>query len=134
MSDVNIRKRMAVGIFIFLGLAILVIGVLTIGGQNKAFVRTFSARAIFDDIQGLQTGNNVWLSGMKVGTVKKIAFYGSSQVEIVLIIEKQAQVHIRKDTRAKVSTDGLVGNKIVVLSGGSDSAGAVADNDRLSSE
>src|SRR5258708_37819013 len=104
MSDLDIRKRMAVGIFLFLGLVILVIGVLTIGGQHKAFVRTISARAIFDDIQGLQTGNNVWLSGMKVGTVKKIAFYGSSQVEIVLNIEHQAQSHIHNDAKVRITT------------------------------
>jgi len=134
MSDVDIRKRMAVGIFIFLGLAILVIGVLTIGGQHKAFVRTISVRAIFDDIQGLQTGNNVWLSGMKVGTVKKIAFYGSSQVEIVLSIEHQAQSHIRRDAKVRISTDGLVGNKIVVISGGSEAAPMVANNDLLTTE
>jgi len=134
MSDVDIRKRMAVGIFIFLGLAILVIGVLTIGGQHKAFVRTISVRAIFDDIQGLQAGNNVWLSGMKVGTVKKIAFYGSSQVEIVLSIEHQAQSHIRRDAKVRISTDGLVGNKIVVISGGTEAAPAIADNDLLTTE
>jgi phospholipid/cholesterol/gamma-HCH transport system substrate-binding protein len=134
MSDTDIRKRLAVGIFIFVGLAILIIGVLTIGGQHKAFVKTISARAIFDAIQGLQTGNNVWLSGMKVGTVKKIAFYGSSQVEIVLSIEHQAQSHIRKDAKVRISTDGLVGNKIVVIAGGTDGAPPIANNDLLTTE
>ena len=134
MSDLDIGKRMAVGIFIFLGLVILVIGVLTIGGQHKAFVRTISARAIFDDIQGLQTGNNVWLSGIKVGTVKKIAFYGSSQVEIVLNIEHEAQSHIRRDAKVRITTDGLVGNKIVVISGGTEAAPIIANNDLLTTE
>lgn len=134
MSDLDIRKRMAVGIFIFLGLVILVIGVLAIGGQHKAFVRTISVRAIFDDIQGLQTGNNVWLSGMKVGTVKKIAFYGSSQVEVVLNIEHQAQSHIRRDAKVRITTDGLVGNKIVVISGGTEAAPIIVNNDLLTTE
>ncbi|HLI93264.1 MAG TPA: MlaD family protein, partial [Puia sp.] len=82
----------------------------------------------------LQSGNNVWLSGMKIGTVKKLSFYGDSKVDVILSIEKQAQPHIRRDAKARVSTDGLVGNKIVVLTGGSDSAPPVADNDRLESE
>jgi len=134
MSEVNVRKRVAVGVFIFLGLAILVVGIFTVGNQHKAFVKTITAKAIFDDIQGLQPGNNVWLSGMKVGTVKKVSFYGNSQVEIILSIEKQAQPHIRKDAKAKITTDGLVGNKIVVVYGGTENMPAIADNDVLQTE
>ena len=134
MSEVNVRKRVAVGVFIFLGLAILVVGIFTVGNQRKAFVKTITTKAIFDDIQGLQPGNNVWLSGMKVGTVKKVSFYGNSQVEIILSIEKQAQPHIRKDAKAKISTDGLVGNKIVVVYGGTENMPAIADNDVLQTE
>jgi phospholipid/cholesterol/gamma-HCH transport system substrate-binding protein len=131
MSEVSTRKRVAVGIFIVAGLVILLATVFTIGNQHKTFARTFHLQVIFDDVQGLQTGNNVWLSGMKVGTVGRIAFYGRSQVEVVLNIENRVQPHIRKDSRARVSTDGLVGNKIVIIEGGSDGAAAVVNNDRI---
>jgi phospholipid/cholesterol/gamma-HCH transport system substrate-binding protein len=134
MSEVNVRKRMAVGIFISVGLAILLVAVFTIGGQHKAFVKSIRLHIIFDNVQGLQPGNNIWLSGMKVGTVKSIGFYGNSQVAVTLNVEKQAQPHIRKDSRARITTDGLVGNKIVVIDGGSDEAPLVADNDSLQSE
>ncbi len=134
MGEINTRKKVAVGIFIFAGLTILIIGVLTIGGQHKAFTKSIQLQVVFNDVQGLQTGNNIWLSGMKVGTVKKVSFYGNSQVEVVLNIERQAQPHIRKDAKARISTDGLVGNKIVVISGGSDTAAPVADNDQLESQ
>ena len=134
MSEVNIGKRVAVGVFISLGLAILIVAVFTIGGQHKAFVKSIRLHIIFDNVQGLQPGNNIWLSGMKVGTVKSIGFYGNSQVAVVLNVEKQAQAHIRKDSKARITTDGLVGNKIVVIDGGSDQAPPVADNDSLQSE
>jgi phospholipid/cholesterol/gamma-HCH transport system substrate-binding protein len=134
MSDNSNKKKLAVGAFIFFGLLILVIGIVVIGGQRKSFTKSIRIDVVFDDVQGLQSGNNVWLSGMKVGTVKRVAFYGRSQVLVELNVEKQAQPHIRKDTRARVTTDGLVGNKIVVLSGGSDGAAPVADNDRLQTE
>jgi phospholipid/cholesterol/gamma-HCH transport system substrate-binding protein len=134
MSESNNRKKLAVGVFVFLGMLILVIGVVVIGGQRKSFTKSIRLQVVFDDVQGLQAGNNVWFSGMKVGTVKQVAFYGRSQVEVILNVERQAQPHIRKDTKARISTDGLVGNKIVVLSGGSDSMPAVADNDRLESD
>jgi phospholipid/cholesterol/gamma-HCH transport system substrate-binding protein len=134
MSEVNIGKRVAVGVFISIGLAILIVAVFTIGGQHKAFVKSIRLHIIFDNVQGLQPGNNIWLSGMKVGTVKSIGFYGNSQVAVVLNVEKQAQAHIRKDSKARITTDGLVGNKIVVIDGGSDQAQPVADNDSLQSE
>ena len=134
MSEISNRKKLAVGAFIFIGLAILLTGVMVIGGQHKAFGKSIRLDVVFDDVQGLQSGNNVWLSGMKVGTVKKVSFYGKSQVLVVLNIERQAQAHIRRDAKARISTDGLVGNKIVVLTGGSDGTAAVSDNDRLESE
>jgi phospholipid/cholesterol/gamma-HCH transport system substrate-binding protein len=134
MSEINNKKRVAVGVFLFIGLAILVVGIFTIGGQRKAFVKTFAIKAIFDDVEGLQSGNNVWLSGMKIGSVKRVAFYRNSQVEITLNIEKEAQAHIRKDARARISTDGLVGNKIVVITGGTPDSPPIAENDILQSE
>lgn len=131
MSENNRTRQVAVGVFIALGLAILIIGILTIGSQRKAFVKTISVRAIFDDVQGLQPGNNVWLSGMKIGTVKKVEFYGNAQVEIIMSIDRVAQPHIRKDAHARISTDGLVGNKIVIIEGGSEASPPVAANDLL---
>ncbi|MBS1605570.1 MAG: MCE family protein [Bacteroidetes bacterium] len=131
MSEVSTRKRVAVGVFIAIGLVILVATVFAIGNQHKTFSKVFHLHVIFDDVQGLQKGNNVWLSGMKVGTVGRIDFYGRSQVEVVLNIENSIRPHIRKDSRARVSTDGLVGNKIVMIEGGSDGAAAVVNNDRI---
>lgn len=134
MNEITASKRIAVGVFIVLGLAILIVAVFTIGGQHKAFVKSIRVHILFDDVQGLQPGNNVWLSGMKVGTVKSIEFYHNSQVAVTLNIEKKAQTHIAGDSRARISTDGLVGNKIVVISGGTEGVKAVADNDSLKSE
>src|SRR6185437_4617208 len=134
MSVVNVSKRMAVGLFITIGLAILLVAVFTIGGQHKAFVKSIRLHIVFDNVQGLQTGNNIWLSGIKVGTVKSIAFYGNSQVAVILAVDKKAQPHIRKDSKCRISTDGLIGNKIIVIDGGSDNSPQVVDNDSLQSE
>jgi len=132
MSEQDNKKQIAVGAFIFIGLAILVVGIFTIGGQRKAFIKTFRLAAVFEDAQGLQAGNNIWLSGIKVGTVKKVAFdKGSSGIEVILNVEKSAQSHIHKDATARVSTDGIVGNKILVIDGGTPSAPVIADGDSL---
>src|SRR5690606_13446462 len=125
------KKTVIVGIFVLIGIIILVAGVLTLGSAQKAFVKSFSVKAVFDDIGGLQTGNNVWYSGVKIGTVKKINFYGDSQVEIEMNIDAAVQDYIRKDSKATISSDGLIGNKIIVIYGGTSETPRIENEDRL---
>lgn len=127
------KRSVIVGIFVLLGIAILVAGVLTLGGQQKKFVKAIQLKTVFDDIGGLQPGNNVWFSGVKIGTVRKINFYGDSQVEIEMNVEEEVVEFIRKDSKATLSSDGLIGNKIIVIYGGTTLAPPVEDGDRLES-
>lgn len=123
-----------VGVFIFLGLAIFVAGVLTLGGQKKTFEKKISLKAVFKDVGGLQVGNNVWLSGVKIGTIKKMSFIGNSGVEVVMSLETKAQKFIKKDAKAKISSEGFIGNKIVVIYDGSMETPSVEENDVLAVE
>jgi phospholipid/cholesterol/gamma-HCH transport system substrate-binding protein len=125
------RKSVIVGVFTLIGIAILVAGIMTLGGQQKRFGKSFRAKAVFDDVAGLQVGNNVWFSGVKIGTVRKINFYGDSQVEIEMNIEEKTREFIRKDSKATISTDGLIGNKIIVIYGGTTQAPPIENDDRL---
>src|SRR5690554_1913382 len=125
------KKTVIVGIFVLIGIIILVAGVLTLGSAQKAFVKSFSVKAVFDDIGGLQTGNNVWYSGVKIGTVKKINFFGDSQVEIEMNVDASVQDFIRKDSKATISSDGLIGNKIIVIYGGTSESPRIENDDRL---
>jgi len=134
MIKTNYKRPLVVGVFIFIALVIIVTGVFTIGSQQKLFQKKITLNMIFDDVSGLQPGNNVWLSGVKIGTVKKIVFYKNTQVAITMNIESMAQSHICKDAKAKISTDGFIGNKIVVIYGGTESAGFVSNGDFLKSE
>lgn len=125
------KRSVIVGIFVFIGITILVTGILTLGGQQKKFVQAIQLKAVFDDIGGLQAGNNVWFSGVKIGTVRKINFYGDAQVEIEMNVEEEVVEFIRKDSKATISSDGLIGNKIIVIYGGTTMAPPVEDGDRL---
>jgi phospholipid/cholesterol/gamma-HCH transport system substrate-binding protein len=127
-------RAVIVGIFIFLGIVIFVTGVFTIGFQQKTFTKSVEVHVIFDDIGGLQEGNNVWLSGVKIGTVKKISFHGMTQVEIELRIDKDAQTHISRDAKAKIGADGFIGKRIVVIYGGTDSAARITEGNWLISD
>lgn len=112
------KRAVTVGLFVAIGIVILLVGIFTLGGQQKSFVRAINVNAVFDDVAGLQIGNNIFFSGVKIGTVKKVEFYGDSKVRVQLHIEKKAQEFIRKDAKAKIGTDGLIGNKIIVIYGG----------------
>jgi len=125
------NRTIKVGLFVLIGLVIFVFGILTIGGMRKSFVSKISATSVFDDVNGLQSGNNIWFSGVKVGTVHKISFRGNSQVEVLMNIEEKSRQYIRKDAVAKISSDGLIGNKIVVISGGTTKSDPIEDGDIL---
>lgn len=131
MKATSNGRKIVVGAFILIGLAIFVLGVFTLGSQKKAFVKSFTVSVVFNDIQGLKTGNNVWFSGVKIGTIKKIQFYGTSQVQVFLNIEEEAHKYIHKDASASISSDGLIGNKIIVITGGSPKFPFVQDGDNL---
>ena len=125
------RRKITVGLFITLGLLIFILAIFTLGSQKKTFVKSFTLNVIFHNIQGLKKGNNVWFSGVKIGTIKKIEFFGTSQVRIFLSIEEDVQKYIHKDAGASISADGLIGNKIVVITGGSLKFPFVEDGDQL---
>ncbi len=133
MNPTN-KRTVVVGLFIFLGLAILVSGILIIGNLRNTFTKKILVTTIFEDVNGLQAGNNIWFSGVKIGTVNKLSFYGNSQVKVIMKLDENAQQYIRKNAKVKISTDGFIGNKIVVIYGGTASSAAVEDGDTLGIE
>ena len=134
MNTERNKRNVIVGLFVAVGLLILIMGVFTLGGQKKTFVAAINVNAVFEDVNGLQKGANVWFSGVKVGTVKSVDFDGSAKVRVVMHIEKKAQEFIRKDAMAKIGAEGLIGNKLVVIYGGSQNAGPIGGGESLAVE
>lgn len=134
MSTAENKRAVFVGIFVLISIAILIAGIFTLGGQQNRFEKTIRLTASFDDVEGLRKGNNVWFSGIKVGNVREIRFNENAELEVVMLIEEEVQRFIRKDARVKLSSDGLIGNRIISITGGSPAAPAVEDGDRLMTE
>src|SRR5258705_6575426 len=134
MKTAQNKRTVIVGIFIFFGLVILVIAVLTMGGRKNAFEKTITLNAVFNDVSGLQKGNNVWFAGMKAGTVKKIKLSGYGRIDVEMKIKKEMIDFIHGDAKIKIGSDGLIGNRIVIIYGGTESAFAVKSGDTLKSE
>lgn len=134
MKESSTRRSVIVGIFILLALVIFGAAILVLGGQRKSFISAVTVKAVFHDVGGLSKGNNIWYSGVKVGTIRKITFVRTSEIEVMMDIDKSSREFIHKDVRAKVSSDGLVGNKIIALSGGSDKMPPIEDGDLIAVE
>lgn len=134
MDQSENRKAFIVGIFLALGLILFVVGILTLGGSQKTFSKSIHISATFDDVAGLKQGNNVWFSGVKVGTISAVRFTGPSQVDVKMRIDENSQQYIHRNAGVKISSDGLIGNKIIVIDGGSPQAPIVQDGDVLQVE
>jgi phospholipid/cholesterol/gamma-HCH transport system substrate-binding protein len=131
MSASENKRSIIVGIFIFIGLVIFIAGVLTLGGKQKRFVSSITLKAIFNNVNGIQAGNNVFFSGVKIGTVSKINFTGNAQVEVTMHIEEASKKYIHKNSLAKLSSEGFIGNKMIEILGGTPDAPQVEDGDQL---
>jgi phospholipid/cholesterol/gamma-HCH transport system substrate-binding protein len=134
MSTERNKRTVIVGLFVTIGLLILLVGIFTLGGQQKTFAPSINIQAVFDNVNGLQKGDNVWFSGVKVGVVKSVEFNGNSQIRVTMHIERKAQEFIRKDAKAKVGAESFIGNKLVVIYGGSQPAGPIEGGEHLQVE
>jgi len=131
MNELSKKRIVIVGLFIVLGLAFLLSAILLVGNLRNSFTKKIEVYSIFDDVSGLQKGNNVWLSGVKVGTVSNVTFNGKSKVKVCIQVNSDLRQYIPSDSKVKISSDGLIGNKILVIFGGSENAKGVQTGDTL---
>src|SRR3569833_1034623 len=134
MAATENRRAIIVGIFLSLGLDIFMIGVFTLGGEQKSFAKNIKISAVFDDVAGLKKGNDVWFSGVKVGTITNIRFVGTSQVDVSMKVDQNVQQFIHRNAGVRIGSDGFIGNKLIVIAGGSPQAPEVQDGDVLQAE
>jgi phospholipid/cholesterol/gamma-HCH transport system substrate-binding protein len=134
MNESPNRRGVFVGFFVLLGILFFIGGILMIGNLHETFKNKMEVVSFFDDVNGLQKGNNVWFSGVKIGTVSSLQFYGKSQVEVRIKIETKTQQYIRRDAMVKISSDGIIGNKILIIYGGTSAAPEIQAGDTLGVE
>lgn len=134
MDSSENKRAIIVGLFLAIGLVVFIVGVFTLGSQSKSFAKSIHISAVFDDVSGLKTGNSVWFSGVKVGSISKIRFVGPSQVDVSMRIDEATQQYVHRNAGVHIGSDGLIGNKIIVIDGGSPQAPIVQDGDVLQTE
>lgn len=117
------------GIFIFIGSTLLVIGIFMLGNKEALFKPTFLVKAYFHNIEGLRNGAPVRLSGIDAGAVQDIKVVGDtvSLIEVTMRLLTEIEHFIRVDTQAEIQTEGLVGNKFIALKIGESKSEQVKD-------
>ena len=122
------------GMFVIIGLVLFVTTIYFVGKQKNLFGATFELNSKFNSVNGLEVGNNVRFSGINIGTVEEIEFLTDTSVVIKLVIKEEVRKYIKKDAIASISSDGLMGDKVLTISSGKNSNVIVEDNDNIASK
>ncbi|NND10192.1 MAG: MCE family protein [Flavobacteriaceae bacterium] len=126
-------EKFRLGIFVVISTIVFVVAVYLIGQRQNMFNKTFSISAYFQNVNGLQNGNNVRYSGIDIGTVKAITMINDSTIKVDMDIQEKIVSHIKKDAIATIGSDGLVGNMIVNIVPGRGSLGPISNDDVIES-
>ena len=130
------KLEMKVGIFVFVGLIILVIFILSIGGV-KTWASGYKVNFIFNFVNGVKTGAPVRFAGVDSGVVKSIkVFYDSknlsTKVRITCWVNRNANIPL--DSKIWVNTLGLLGEKYIEIIPGNDYSKLLAEGENLAGE
>lgn len=126
-------QKVRLGIFVIISTILFVVAVYLIGQGQDMFRKTFTINAYFQNVNGLQNGNNVRYSGIDIGTVKTIKMINDSTIKVDMNIDKKIIKHIKKDAIATIGSDGLVGNMIVNIVPGKGTADIISNGDTIES-
>ena len=123
--------KIRLGLFVVIGLALFIGAVFIIGKQKNMFNPVFRLTTTFLNVSGLQVGNNVRFSGINVGTVDKIEIISDSTVKVEMLIRKEVNQFIKTDCEVTVGSEGLIGDKLLIITQGSANAAMARDGQRL---
>lgn len=126
-------QKIRLGLFVIIGLLIFIVAVYFIGDKQKIFGKTNHLKVVFNNVNGLQIGNNVRYSGVNSGTVRGINMINDSIIEVDMIIDNTLFSHIKKDAVAVIGSDGLVGSMIINIIPGKGAALPVEPGDEIKS-
>lgn len=124
-------KSFQLGLFIFISFLLFVAGILILGRKRSMFQQTISLTTVFHDVRGLKVGNNVRLTGIDVGAVDDITILSDTAVLVEMVLDKKVVSFIKKDSKATIGNDGLMGSKIVIIMPGSPDASPIEAGDNL---
>jgi phospholipid/cholesterol/gamma-HCH transport system substrate-binding protein len=115
-------SELRVGVFVLAGLIVLAVVILYVTRPGILGAK-YRVRTYLPEVELLKVGAPVRLSGVEVGNVEAIRMNPKPadrlhNIEIIMRIDKRYQGEIRRDSKARLITEGLLGNRFVSIDRG----------------
>ena len=109
------------------------LAIFIIGKQKNLFNPVFKLTTTFYNVSGLQVGNNIRFSGINVGTVDNIRIINDSTVRVDMLIRKEVHQFIKSDCEVAIGSEGLIGDRLLIITQGSNDAKLAREGQELES-
>ncbi len=134
MQATTTSQKIRIGLFTLVGLVLLVLGIFFIGSSKSLFTKTYKVYGTFNNVGGLQIGNNVRFAGITAGAVENITVINDSTVRVDMRIKTKYQPYIKSDAVATIGSDGLMGDKLITIAPGHQSQTPLKDGQKIISQ
>ncbi len=118
-----IVREVKVGAFVLAGMIAVGIVIFLIGEEHGVFSPKQQFEAVFTDVEGLKAGSPVRMGGVDVGSVVEVQYSedaADASIYVTLAVARHAAGRIRGDSIATIEGKGMLGDKMIVISIGSD--------------
>jgi phospholipid/cholesterol/gamma-HCH transport system substrate-binding protein len=121
-------RYVGLGIFVILGTLLFASGVFLIGNRHSVFAKHTELYTEVKNLNGLAKGAKVEVGGFDAGEVTAIGVPQSPSAGFRLTLRVNDEVRglIRTDSVAMIATEGVVGDKVLMIGAGSSTAPAAA--------
>ena len=120
----QLALQMRIGLFVLVSLGVLIGLSYLLGAQARYFEMKYELAAEFTEVGGLTPGATVRLAGVQIGRVTGVSLPETpgAKVRVSLSVARRFGDRIRKDSIARIETQGLLGDKIIEISLGTPAA------------
>jgi len=131
----ELGQKFRVGVFVLVALVAGIGMVYALGARARLFESRYVVHAEFSEVGGLAEGATVRLAGVQIGRVKAVHLppHPGGKVRVDLSIARRFSDRVRKNSVARIETQGLLGDKIVELSVGTTEAPPTKHGDVIAS-
>lgn len=133
MDTYSQKFKIRLGLFIVGGFLLFMVAVFLIGRQKNLFNPVYTLTSTFNNVSGLQVGNNIRFSGINIGTVENLRIVNDSTVKVDMSIKKEIKQFIKTDSQVAIGSEGLIGDRLLIITQGSYNSPVAKDGQQLSS-
>jgi phospholipid/cholesterol/gamma-HCH transport system substrate-binding protein len=131
--------QLKVGSMIIVAILILTLAMYKLGQAANLFSSRYELVTFLPDVAGLRQGGSVTIAGQLAGVVKEIELLPvdadtTRNVKIVFEINEDLRQQVRADSRARLRTMGLLGDKVLAVSVGTPRYSTLTEGDTVPSE